>query len=79
MKASMNFKGLVTNFWLRHPEQSVFHVFLSMDSGTGSLCGRSPVITERNKMDLPGDKSVCCLHCFVRLYGFDPYEIPRAR
>lgn len=70
---------VLTHFWLRHADEAFFHVYLAMASGTASLCGRSPVSTGMNKMDIPGDHSVCCIHCFSKLYRFNPYSIPLPR
>lgn len=67
---------VLTHFWLKHPGEELFHAYLATAPGTSSLCGRSPAITKMADMDIPGDRSVCCIHCFSKLYKFNPYELP---
>lgn len=70
---------VLTHFWLKPPnsEDDTFHVYLDTSPGTASLCHRSPAIHNMLQMDIPGDRSKCCLHCFSKLYGFNPYSIIR--
>lgn len=65
-----------THHWLRHPKLSgsrSFHVYLKISKGSESLCKSSPEITDISSMILPGDHSLCCLDCTVKLYGFKPH------
>jgi hypothetical protein len=71
------FDEVLTHYWLRHPEDKKFHAYVELNPGTPSLCGRSPSITYFDKMDIPGDRSQCCLHCFIKLYKFDPNLVPK--
>lgn len=76
MRSTMH-QDMLTHFWLKPPNEETFHVYLDTVPGTASLCRRSPEILDMNKMDIPGDRSKCCLHCFSNLYGFYPYNIIR--
>lgn len=60
--------------WLRHETDNkrVFHAYLARTPGTPSLCGKHPSISRMREMDIPGDVSVCCVHCFFKLYRINP-------
>lgn len=68
--------ALLSFHWLKPPEASIYHAYSGFRVGTQSACGRGGEIGDWLTMDLPGDNSVCCNHCFAALTGFDPSATP---
>lgn len=66
-----------THHWLKHSDESTFHAYLVR--GKRPICGHSEIIIDVCTMDIPGDFSPCCVHCFKELYGFDPYANPSSK
>lgn len=62
---------VATHHWLKSRNQVVFHAYLSSRIGEKSVCGESPAIGVLRDMDIPGDRSPCCLKCMSGLYGFE--------
>ena len=60
-----------SHFWLRHVQEKTFHAYLILKNGTHSVCGEAIPISCLDKMDIPGERSPCCHHCFSGLYGVD--------
>lgn len=71
--------AISTHHWLKHPTQSVFHAYLVRTLGSTSVCGKGNPIQNLSEMDIPGDRSTCCIDCYSKLYGVDPYTSPVER
>ena len=63
--------AITTHHWLKHPAESTFHVYQTVRIGTESMCGKGKRIQKFAEMDIPGDRSVCCLNCYSVLYGIN--------
>jgi len=68
--ASLAKKNVSTHYWLKHKDESKFHVFTSTKFGAHSICEQSLPMGELKEMSIPGDRSPCCFKCMSVLYGF---------
>lgn len=61
-----------THHWLKHRSEPHFHAYLSGKRGENAMCSDGQPIAELRDMDIPGDRSLCCIKCMSALYGFTP-------
>lgn len=66
----MDFAVVLTHHWLKRIGDLSFHAFESPKLGSRSLCGEWVLLDSIRDLQIPGDRSVCCVSCHVRLYGF---------
>lgn len=57
------------HYWLKHPEQTIFHAYIDRHKGSTSLCDDKHAIGKLNDMEIPGTESIACLECFAKLYN----------
>lgn len=67
---------IASHHWLRHPDQMIFHSYLSSRPGTPSVCGEGKTFQSVREMDVPGERSQCCAKCCEALYGPIGYRPP---
>lgn len=68
---------VITHHWLRHYGQAVYHAYVSGKPGSISVCGEQSQITNLALMDIPGDRSKCCLQCVSDLYSYAPPKLSK--
>lgn len=67
----MDLERVLTHHWLKLSGDKSFHAFLSIQAGSRSICGVSLVRESiRDVVQIPGERSVCCVSCHRQLYGF---------
>lgn len=76
---TLNLSAVSTHHWLKYPDTSPFHAYLVSRLGAPTVCGEGMPIQDLSEMDIPGDRSVCCIKCYMNLYGMDPYTSPAER
>lgn len=68
---SINLKNVANHYWLMNRKQNTFHAYLTVREGEDTVCKSGPHLGDLKYMDVPGNRSVCCIHCFQGLYGLD--------
>jgi len=67
----INVQHVATNHWLLLPGAKIFHAYVVVGKGEKPVCGKNLPITDFKSMNVPGERSLCCIHCFSGLYGCD--------
>ena len=62
---------IAAHYWLLRPKESTFHAYSPARVGAMPVCGSGQPIVRLKDMNIPSDRSVCCIDCFERLYGID--------
>lgn len=62
---------VLSNFWLKNDENEVFHAFLKTLPGSPSVCGNGIELNSLESINIPHNRSKCCIVCVDALYGTD--------
>lgn len=73
------YEPALSNHWLRHTGQDIFHAYLSVRPGMSSVCGHGKSFDSVREMDVPGPRSKCCAQCCEVLYGPIGYTDPEQK
>lgn len=65
----LDIEKISTHHWLSFRHEKHFHAYIRGHKGEFSLCKLIAPIVDVKKMNIPGDRSPCCIHCFNALYG----------
>lgn len=60
---------ITSHHWVRHTEQSLFHAYLKIRPDFTSVCGEGKPFDNVRNLDIPGERSKCCIRCCEALYG----------
>jgi hypothetical protein len=71
-----NGRAVVSHHWIRHRTDRVFHAYTTARAGVRSICGEGQPFTSVREVDIPGDRSMCCVNCCLALFG--PAAVGRA-
>ena len=71
MAQVVSLKNLLTNHWLKHDDEKLFHAYTNVKWNSVSVCGASHLPDELNAIIIPGSRSPCCRVCMEGLYGLN--------
>lgn len=72
---SPELERVTLHHWLKDKHDLVFHAYASANPGTKSMCEEGARIRDWQTMEIPGERSMCCINCMTTLFGYRPPAI----